>query len=117
MEQRKQIATFFSAGDACGFRIILLSLLRQTENLEQALGQFAAALGELRTKEALPSLEFGIDFYQAVRSYEIALIRQALEASRSQLEAAALLKLRPSTLSMKIKRYELVAYRGACKKL
>lgn len=50
----------------------------------------------------------GIDFYDEVRDFEISLIRQALRLARgSQVRAAALLRLNPTTLNAKIKNYSI----------
>lgn len=52
----------------------------------------------------------GIDFYEATRSYEINLIRQALRMTRGhQAKAASLLNLRTSTLNSIIKRHDIHA--------
>jgi DNA-binding NtrC family response regulator len=50
----------------------------------------------------------GIDFYEEVKRYEIALIRKALRLTRGhQKHAASLLKMRPTTLNMKLKLYKI----------
>jgi DNA-binding NtrC family response regulator len=50
----------------------------------------------------------GINFYDEVRDFEISLIRQALRhANGSQVRAAALLRLNPTTLNGKIKNYSI----------
>ena len=50
----------------------------------------------------------GINFYDEVRNFEISLIRQALRyANGSQVGAAALLRLNPTTLNAKIKNYSI----------
>lgn len=50
----------------------------------------------------------GIDFYKAIKLYEINLIKQALRATRGhQAKAAKLLKMRTSTLNSIIKRYDI----------
>ena len=122
MGQPKKIATGLAAVEAFENQVSLRRFQRQTENLERLLERLATALEELEsTKEALGladlrSVEFGIDFYEEVRSFEIALIRRALRAGGSQKEAAALLKLRQQTLNMKIQRYKLVARSRAAKK-
>lgn len=46
----------------------------------------------------------GIDFYEEINCYEILLIKTALEITGGhQKRAAALLKLKPTTLNMKMK--------------
>lgn len=50
----------------------------------------------------------GINFYDEVRNFEISLIRQALRyANGSQVGAATLLQLNPTTLNAKIKNYSI----------
>lgn len=50
----------------------------------------------------------GIDFYKAIKLYEINLIKQALRSTRGhQARAAKLLKLRTSTLNSIIKRHKI----------
>ena len=50
----------------------------------------------------------GIDFYEATRRFEIALIRRALRQTNGhQVLAASLLNLNPTTLHTKIKQYGL----------
>ena len=54
------------------------------------------------------SLENGIDFEAEVKTFEILLIVSALEQTGGcQFLAARLLNLKPSTLSAKIKRYDI----------
>ena len=56
----------------------------------------------------LPPLTEKFDFYDEVRRFEILLIRKALRTARgSQVAAAKLLKLNPTTLNSKIKSYQL----------
>jgi DNA-binding NtrC family response regulator len=48
----------------------------------------------------------GVDFYEEVKRFEVQLIHDALEtAAGQQQRAAELLKLNPTTLNSKIKRY------------
>lgn len=50
----------------------------------------------------------GIDFYDEVRRFEIALIKQALQKTHgTQVRAAALLNLKVTTLNAKIKQYSI----------
>ena|SRR5689334_10470599 len=56
----------------------------------------------------IPEMEDGLDFYAEVRRFEIELIRKALTmVSGHQSNAARLLKLKPQTLSMKMKQYQI----------
>jgi DNA-binding NtrC family response regulator len=57
----------------------------------------------------LPSFEDTVDFYREVRNFEIFLIKQALKRTvGSQVKAASLLKLDPTTLNRKIKSYKII---------
>jgi DNA-binding NtrC family response regulator len=54
------------------------------------------------------SIEAGLDFYDEVRRFEIFMIEKALKLSGgSQKRAAALLRLKQTTLSTKIKMYQI----------
>jgi DNA-binding NtrC family response regulator len=54
------------------------------------------------------AIAHGINFYDEVRNFEISLISQALRhANGSQVRAAALLRLNPTTLNAKIKNYSI----------
>jgi DNA-binding NtrC family response regulator len=75
------------------------------------LNQLAALLVEavdaLRASP-VPLTEDGVDFYEEVRRFEIALITRALRRTRgSQCKAASLLNLRRTTLNSKIKTYQI----------
>lgn len=88
-----------SAGADVGIEIL--------RNLYSALDSvlFMAETGGLRHNIAQ-----GIDFYDEVRDFEIGLIKQALrETNGSQVRAAALLGLSPTTLHAKIKHYSIDA--------
>ncbi|HEX5706688.1 MAG TPA: helix-turn-helix domain-containing protein [Pyrinomonadaceae bacterium] len=82
-------------------------------NLSRALQNALEAIGRLQSDErgrppALPEMLDGIDFYEEVKRYEIALIKKALRLTRGhQRRAASLLKLRPTTLNMKLKLYKI----------
>lgn len=55
-----------------------------------------------------PDVAQGIDFYEEVRCFEIALIKRALLlAEGHQTKAARLLNLNPTTLNAKLKRYRI----------
>lgn len=64
-------------------------------------------LGEIETLSA-PSIEESIDFYDAIRRFEISLIERALSQTHgSQTRAAQLLKLNVQTLNNKIKQHQI----------
>lgn len=55
-----------------------------------------------------PDLQSGINFHDEVRRFESALIRQALWMTRGhQRRASRLLRIKPTTLNAKIKRYDI----------
>jgi DNA-binding protein Fis len=57
----------------------------------------------------LTSFEDIVDFYREVRNFEIFLIKRALKRSvGSQVKAASLLGLDPTTLNRKIKSYKII---------
>lgn len=109
-----------------GHSVVSKSTLRSEPDLSgqaEAFNREAAALSQLArlvaiaieglvaTSEVLQladvEVELGIDFYAEVERYEILLIRRALRLTKgSQMKAAALLKLKPTTLNSKIKLYE-----------
>jgi len=63
---------------------------------------------EFEKEIQLPTIPSGIDFYDEVRRFEIALIVQALKHTHGhQKRAALLLGLRPTTLNEKIKVYHI----------
>ena len=77
------------------------SLLNETESLarDKAFTEASANLRSLNVAE-------GIDFYKEVEQFEIELIKLALDHCRgSQVKAAKLLSIRPTTLNSKIKLY------------
>ena len=126
MGQPKKIARSLAPVEASKNRIYLNLILLRAESLEKSLEKLSerltTELEELKlAKEALglkdlSSVELGIDFYKEIRSFEITLIQRALKSGGSLKEAAALLKLRPTTLHMKIRRYRLGARSRARKK-
>ena len=80
---------------------LAFSLLHETESLarDKAFTEASTNLRSLNVAE-------GIDFYKEVERFEIELIRLALEHCRgSQVKAAKLLSIRPTTLNSKIKQY------------
>ena len=85
-------------------------LRAQAEALKRLAGDLAQAVeGLVATADFLElanatHLEIGIDFYAEIQRYEALLIKRALRHSEgSQVKAAALLKLSPTTLNSKIK--------------
>ena len=55
-----------------------------------------------------PAVEHGLDFYDEVSRFEIALIKEALKlAEGHQTKAAQLLNLKATTLNVMIKRYNI----------
>jgi DNA-binding NtrC family response regulator len=122
MKQSRKITASLATVETYENRVDLTRFRNQAKRLEPLLERLSAALEELgSTKEALGlaafrSVEFGIDFYEEVRSFEIALIRRALQVCESQAEAAALLKLPPTTLNSILQRYKLARRLGRVKR-
>lgn len=80
---------------------LAFSLLRETENLARDKA-FTEASTSLRSF----NMADGIDFYKEVEQFEIELIKLALDHTRgSQVKAARLLAIKPTTLNSKIKLY------------
>jgi DNA-binding protein Fis len=80
---------------------LAFSLLGETESLarDKAFTEASTTLRRLNVAE-------GVDFYQEVQQFEIELIRLALDHTRgSQVKAAKLLAIKPTTLNSKIKLY------------
>jgi DNA-binding NtrC family response regulator len=80
------------------------------EELSVALSKALDAVWEADILNSIkpPDIEMGIDFYDEVSRFEIALIRLALGyAAGSQRRAASMLGLKPTTLNSKIKVYGL----------
>ncbi|HSE31550.1 MAG TPA: helix-turn-helix domain-containing protein [Pyrinomonadaceae bacterium] len=85
------------------------NLARRIGLLRTVVASLSQAVEELEDIQ-LPPLTEQFDFYDEVRQFEILLIRKALRTTRgSQVAAARLLKLRPTTLNAKIKSYGLFA--------
>ena len=87
-----------------GFHELVDSLCRQasalTDELED-LRWFGLPVESL-------SVEAGLDFYQEVRRFEIFMIARALKVTNgSQKRAAALLRMKLTTLNTKIKTYQI----------
>lgn len=95
----------------------------ETENNILALGEVVRTLSRaVSTLQSLKDSETnhlfrnfelrfpkdGIDFYEAIKLYEINLIKQALRQTRGhQAKAAKLLRMRTSTLNSFIKRHDI----------
>jgi DNA-binding NtrC family response regulator len=84
--------------------ILLRSKIRL---LEQLVTELLPGLDSL-VEEGIPDVEQGLDFYDEVRRFEIALIRKALIVMNGhQGKAAQLLNINATTLNTKIKNYHL----------
>ena len=67
----------------------------------------AATLDSLLTQRK-PDFSSGVDFYEEVTRFEVGLIKQSLRlSSGSQVRAAKMLNLKPTTLNNKIKAYNI----------
>jgi DNA-binding protein Fis len=67
-------------------------------------------LVEVQSLDNIPVVDFkqGIDFYEEVRRFEIALIQHALaQTGGHQMRAARLLNMKVTTLNSKIKHYDI----------
>ena len=77
----------------------------------KSLNQLSASLmGAVETLEMpeLPPIGTGIDFYEELRRFQVSLIRRALnKTGGSQVRAAALLKMKSTTLNSKIKQFRI----------
>lgn len=91
-------------GDADSPKADLTSKTTALKRLVQSL------LMEVQSLDDIPILDFrqGIDFYDEVRRFEIALIQHALlQTSGHQMRAARLLNMKVTTLNSKIKHYDI----------
>lgn len=80
--------------------------LRRSVKVLQELAEALASAAEALQSTDAPSVERGIDFYDEVRRFEVALIERALRLSNwRQRRAAQLLGLKVTTLNAKIKLY------------
>ena len=78
---------------------------RSIASLNSLAAMLTAAVDALETSVP-PLSDGGLDLYEEVRRFEIALITRALRHSGgSQVKAAVLLKLNTTTLNSKIKGY------------
>jgi transcriptional regulator with GAF, ATPase, and Fis domain len=84
-------------------------LHEKIENLNLLVNSLSAAVGDLEQIE-VPSIGANFNFYHEVERFETHLIRSALRLTGgSQVKAARLLKLTPTTLNAKIKTLGLLA--------
>lgn len=75
--------------------------------LELLVAELQHELESLSSPEK-PDVAQGIDFYEEVSCFEIALIRRALLLAQGhQIKAARLLNLNPTTLNAKVRGYRL----------
>jgi transcriptional regulator with GAF, ATPase, and Fis domain len=75
--------------------------------LEQLIGELLPGLASL-IEERVPDIEQGLDFYEEVSRFEIAMIKKALiVVGGNQAKAARLLNLNATTLNSKLKQYHL----------
>jgi len=85
----------------------LVTLQEVIHSLQRLLAELEPRL-DSADNSRIPEMEDGLDFYAEVRRFEIELIRKALTTvSGHQRNAARLLKLKPQTLSMKMKQYQI----------
>jgi len=80
------------------------------EKIELLKKTASAVIEEISGLDKLPktSVENGINFDEAIRDYEVLLIRRALEETGgSQRRAGSLLNLKHTTLNAKIKRFRI----------
>jgi DNA-binding NtrC family response regulator len=83
------------------------ALSRKIGLLRTVAASLSQAIEELEDFR-LPPISEQFDFYDEVRRFEILLIRKALRTTRgSQVAAARLLGLNPTTLNSKIKSYHI----------
>jgi transcriptional regulator with GAF, ATPase, and Fis domain len=77
-------------------------------NIRDLIGSLEMELGNLQMIN-LPEINDEFDFYREVARYERKLIQNALRlAGGSQVKAARLLKLKPTTLNSKMKHLRLL---------
>ncbi len=87
------------------------SVVRVRQLLENLINEVDCLEEVSLALDAVSPLDYGegIDFYQEVQRFETGLIRKAMRRTHgSQIEAARLLGLLPSTLNMKLRRYHLL---------
>jgi len=91
-------------------RPVSRTLQRRIDYAHSLAEQLSRLLKELSLDPCLddlcqPPLKFPIDFYEEMGRFEKHLIERAMRVGRTQTRAAALLKLNPTTLNTKLKRY------------
>jgi DNA-binding NtrC family response regulator len=105
MRSQTRLSAVLPAGD------VRKTFHEQIEEVSHQAAVVAANLERLtlfRPPATLLAVENGLDFYAEMRRFEISLIVSALKHTRgSQTEAARLLKMKLTTLSSKIKTYEI----------
>ena len=85
-------------------------LNQKIENWQRTIFELLKEIKENSTDSDINISDFrqGIDLEDVVREYEIKLIERALEiAGGSQIKAAKLLSIKPTTLNAKLKRYSI----------
>ena len=86
--------------------MVVDQLVALAQALAAEIKTLKAELGKDQTNEQI-DLD-GIDFYDAIKRYEIELIRSALnQCGGNQTQAAKLLHLKSTTLNAKMKHYGL----------
>jgi DNA-binding NtrC family response regulator len=76
-------------------------------SLERLAAELQHELESLSSPQK-PDVSQGIDFYEEISCFEIALIKRALVlAEGHQIKAARLLNLNPTTLNAKLRRYRI----------
>ena len=76
-------------------------------SLELLVAELQQGLESLSSAQK-PDVAQGIDFYEEVSCFEIALIKRALLLAKGhQTKAARLLNLNPTTLNAKLRRYRI----------
>lgn len=87
------------------------ALHQKLANISTLAISLSAAVEELETAP-IAKLGADFDFYQEVERFQVGLIKSALRLSGgSQVKAARLLKLNPTTLNAKIKTFKLLGNR------
>jgi transcriptional regulator with GAF, ATPase, and Fis domain len=84
-----------------------LSVQRSSHLLKELIRVLATAMEAIESKEESDVFQ-ETDFYDAVRHFEVSLIRKALDrAAGNQAKAARMLHLKQTTLHGKIKQYKI----------
>lgn len=89
--------------------MVAISSLRNLTQLAAALTDELETIRAFDLHVGLPPVAEGVDFYAEVRRLEIFLIKQALKHTHgSQVKAASLLRLKPTTLNCMIQKYKIL---------